>query len=199
MISFLSRRCGNVSHGVALEKSGNVNNMKRNANYWIDTLQLEPHPEGGYFRSTFRSDITIAREALPQRFNGPRPAGSSIYFLVDRENFSAFHRIQADEGWHFYAGSTLLVHIIDSAGVYSELRLGSDPEAGESFHGVVRSGVWFAARPKDPSPADPAPFALVGCALSPGFDFDDFEIAKRADLLRQFPQHRALIQQLTRG
>lgn len=161
---------------------------------WIRRLNLGPHPEGGYYRVTYASDIAIPQAVLPARFRGARPASTAIYFLIDGTNFSAFHRIQSDELWHFYDGSALLVHAIDPAGNYSEILLGSNFESGEVFQAAVKAGCWFASRVKDPET-----FALVGCTVAPGFDFEDFELAKRSGLQQKYPQHRALIEQLTRS
>jgi predicted cupin superfamily sugar epimerase len=166
----------------------------RDAAYWISSLNLTKHPEGGYYRSTYASPVWIAQSALPPGFTGPRLASTAIYFLVDGSKFSAFHRLQSDELWHFYAGSALVIHLIDPDGGHSEILLGSDPESGESFQGVVKAGCWFGARVKDSQS-----FALVGCTMAPGFDFEDFELAARAQLTGMFPQHRALIEKLTRA
>jgi predicted cupin superfamily sugar epimerase len=159
-----------------------------NAQYLIDHLGLSPHPEGGFYRVTYTSDLTISRNALPSRFQGDRAVSTAIYFLLDGEDFSALHRIAADELWHFYAGSTLIVHVIDPEGNASELLL------GEEFQAVVKAGCWFGATVQDPMG-----FALVGCTVAPGFDFADFELGKRADLVRTYPAHRELIERLTRG
>lgn len=165
----------------------------KTAAYWIDKLKLEPHPEGGFYRQTYRADLILAKDALPPQFAGPRPASTAIYFLLDGENFSAFHRLRSDELWHFYAGSTLVVHVIDTEGEYSEIKLGSDLEAAEALQAVVKAGCWFASRVQDGKS-----FALVGCTVAPGFDFEDFELAKRAELAKAYPQHRKIIVQLTR-
>jgi predicted cupin superfamily sugar epimerase len=167
--------------------------MEKSAQYWIERLRLEPHPEGGYFRQTYRSDLTIARNALPERFTGDRVASTAIYFLLEGDNFSAFHRIRSDEVWHFYAGSELIVHVLDGEGTYSSISLGSDPDAGNVFQAVVRAGSWFASHV-----ADWKSFAVVGCTVAPGFDFADFELGKRSELLREYPQHKELIERLTR-
>jgi uncharacterized protein len=161
---------------------------------WIKKLNLAPHPEGGYYRVTYASDISIPHSALPARFRGARPVSTAIYFLLDAANFSAFHRIQSDELWHFYDGSALLVHVIDASGAYSEIQLGKRVDAGEVFQAVVKAGCWFASRVKDTTT-----FALVGCTVAPGFDFEDFELAKRKELQEQYPQHSALIAQMTRS
>jgi uncharacterized protein len=167
--------------------------MPKNAQFWITKLDLTPHPEGGYFRQTYCADLIIARAALPPNFTGPRPASTAIYFLLDGENFSAFHRIRSDELWHFYAGDFLEIHVIDPDGGYSRIFLGSNPDNGENFQAVVKAGCWFASRVQDPHS-----FALVGCTVAPGFDFGDFELASRSHLSRLFPQHKSLIEKLTR-
>lgn len=177
-----------------LRYSLRVTNEAHDARYWVVKLQLEPHPEGGYYRETYRSDVTISQGALPAGFAGPRAAATAIYFLVESENFSAFHRLRSDELWHYYAGSPLLVHMIDSAGAYSSLILGNDPDAGQVPQAVVPAGYWFASHV-----ADWKSWALVGCTVSPGFDFEDFEIGQRAELIEQYPQHQKVIHRLTRS
>jgi len=164
------------------------------AQYWIDALKLEPHPEGGYFRETYRSPLAISQSALPASFAGDRSVSTAIYFLLRGEDFSAFHRIASDEMWHFYAGDPLSVHAIDSDGQSIEIKLGPDPVRGEVFQAVVPAGCWFGS-----CLAQPGTFALMGCTVAPGFDFADFEMAKRLSLLREFPQHADLIRRLTRS
>jgi len=165
----------------------------RNARYWIEKLRLDPHPEGGYFRQTYRSEVVIAREALPAGFSGARAVSTAIYFLLEGEGFSAFHRLRSDEVWHFYAGEPLLVQVIDPEGNYSRILLGSDPGAGQVLQAVVRAGCWFASHVSDWKS-----FAVVGCTVAPGFEFEDFELGKREELVARYPQHRELIERLTR-
>ncbi|MGA9978961.1 MAG: cupin domain-containing protein [Candidatus Sulfotelmatobacter sp.] len=168
--------------------------MAKDANYWIKNLRLEPHPEGGFFRQTYKADLVLPHEALPPQFTGARPASTAIYFLLERKSFSAFHRLRSDELWHFYVGAPVLIHVISESGGYSKVLLGSDPESGEALQAVVKAGCWFASHLKDSKS-----FALVGCTVAPGFDFEDFELAKRDELTRRYPQHRELIERLTRG
>jgi predicted cupin superfamily sugar epimerase len=167
--------------------------LDQNAQYWIDLLGLSPHPEGGYYRVTYKADLTIVQDALSSAFHGDRSASTAIYFLLAGSDSSAFHRIASDELWHFYAGSALIVYVIDPEGNYSELHLGGAFEAGEVFQAVVKAGCWFASRLKDA-----AGFALVGCTVAPGFDFADFELAARSELIGAYPKHRKLIEELTR-
>ena len=167
--------------------------MTRSAQYWIEQLELSRHPEGGYYRQTYQASLTIAQDALPGGFHGARAASTGIYFLLREREFSAFHRIASDEMWHFYTGSGLVVYVIDPDGRVRELHLGDHPEEGEVFQGVVNAGCWFASRMKEPTG-----FALVGCTVAPGFDFADFEMAKRSELILAYPAHRRLIEELTR-
>ena len=165
------------------------------AAFWIERLDLRPHPEGGYYRETYRAAETVAHEALPARFDRARAFSTAVYFLITRDAFSAFHRIRSDELWHFYAGGAVTLVILDAAstGELATASLGCDAARGESPQIVIPAGAWFAAEV-----AAPADFALVGCTVAPGFDFADFELGERARLLRQYPQHRGVIERLTR-
>ncbi len=163
------------------------------AKYWIDRLKLESHPEGGFFRQTYRAPLILEQSALPATFQGPRSASTAIYFLLAGEDFSALHCLAADEVWHFYAGGALLVHSIDLNGNHRVVKLGPNLEAGEQFQCVVPAGNWFGSCLEEPGT-----YALVGCTVAPGFDFAEFEMAERAVLLTQYPDHRALIEKLTR-
>jgi predicted cupin superfamily sugar epimerase len=172
------------------------------ASYWIQKLELQPHPEGGFYRQTYRADLLLPKEALPN-FKGPRPAATAIFFLLDEQNFSAFHRLQSDELWHFYLGASLIVHVIEPNGIYSCIPLGSDPEAGEVLQAVVKAGCWFASevRVKEVNVTNETggrSFALVGCTVSPGFDFEDFELGNYEELVQNSPQHIEIIGKLTR-
>jgi predicted cupin superfamily sugar epimerase len=156
------------------------------ARYWIDRLHLEPHPEGGHYRQTYRSPFTLPRSSLPG-YAGDRAASTAIYFLLAGNQFSAFHRLRSDEVWHFYAGSALIVHVIEPDGNYRQLFVGNNPEQDEVFQAVVPAGCWFGSSLRQPNT-----YALVGCTVAPGFDFADFEMARREKLAAQFPQyHRA--------
>ena len=158
----------------------------------ITRLNLARHPEGGWYRETYRATGVIPGDLLPERCAGARSFCSAIYFLLERGDISALHRIRSDELWHFYAGASLTVHVITPRGEYHPLRLGADIAAGESFQAVVPAGCWFGAE----VPAGGA-FSLVGCTVAPGFDFADFEMGNRDLLLRQFPAHAGIIRRLT--
>ena len=165
------------------------------AAFWIEHLDLRPHPEGGYFRETYRATETIAGSALPARFDGSRAVATAIYFLITRDAFSALHRIRSDEIWHFYAGDAVTLAVLDADGAakLATESLGRDLARGESPQVVIPAGAWFGAEV-----ASSGSFALVGCTVAPGFDFADFELGERASLLRQYPQHRGVIERLTR-
>ena len=167
--------------------------MDKKAAYWIDRLGLQPHPEGGYFRETYRSADEIESGALGGRFSGSRSALTSIYFLLTDESFSSLHRMRSDEVWNFHAGSALTVHVIDPKGGYRSHRVGLELDAGQEPQAVVPAGCWFGA-----TVDEPGGFALVGCTVAPGFDFADFELADREALTSRFPQHEVLITRLTR-
>lgn len=160
---------------------------------YIQLLQLQPHPEGGYYRQTYASDEQLNAAALPVRFGGDRSFSTAIYFLLDGKDYSAFHRIKSDELWHFYSGGPLHIYVIHPTGEGELLKLGNDLQNGYSFQQVVKAGCWFASKP-----ADENSFSLVGCTVAPGFDFADFEMAKEGELLEQYPKYNEWIQQLCR-
>jgi predicted cupin superfamily sugar epimerase len=159
----------------------------------IELLDLEPHPEGGYYRETYRADETIAKAALPERYAGNRRCGTAIYYLLTRETFSAIHRIKTDEIYHFYLRDPveLVLLLPDRSG--SVVVLGSDVGGGAQVQIVVRRGTWHGARL-----ADGGEYALLGTTVSPGFEFADFEVGERIELLRAYPSFRDTIIALTR-
>ncbi|MES2332761.1 MAG: cupin domain-containing protein [Bacteroidota bacterium] len=167
--------------------------MEHTASSLVERFQMLPHPEGGYYREMYRSDELIKKEALPERFPADRHFSTAIYFLLEQGNFSAFHRIQSDECWHFYTGQSLHVHVIHPAGKYELIRLGNDIASGETFQAIVPAGCWFASET-----APGGEFSFVGCTVAPGFDFADFELAKTGVLCKHFPQQQALITRLCR-
>ena len=163
------------------------------AERWIQALQLRRHPEGGWFREVYRAQETIPHHSLPTRFTGDRSFSTAIYFLLNEAEFSAFHRLKQDELWHSYDGVSLVMHMIDPTGNYSAVKLGRNIQAGEALLAVVKAGWLFGA-----TVDDPRSYSLVGCTVAPGFDFADFEIPSRKQLLEQYPQHLHIIQELTR-
>lgn len=164
--------------------------LRVNARSVVELLGLVPHPEGGHFAETFRSPLAVGSVAHP----GERRASTAIYFLLAAGEFSAFHRVRSDEVWHHYAGDVLELHSIDASGTHQRRLLGVDLVWGERPQIVIPAGVWQAARPLPGG----AGYALVGCTVAPGFEFADFEMPARESLLEAFPQHRALIESLSR-
>ncbi|MTI23599.1 cupin domain-containing protein [Fulvivirga kasyanovii] len=159
-------------------------------NEYIQVLGLQPHVEGGYYKETYKSAI----ENEYAGFSGKRSVSTGIYFLLRKGEFSAFHRIKSDEMWHFYDGDPLSVYIITNSGQLQVIKLGLDLKSGQHPQAVVPAGCWFGSRVESPGN-----FALVGCTVAPGFDFQDFEMAERGNLLADFPQHGDIITELTRG
>lgn len=154
------------------------------AAYWVSHLHLIEHPEGGYYREVYRSAEEVSSGSLPSRFDGSRSFSTSIYYLLESGDFSAFHRIKSDEVWHFYGGNPLELHIVAGA-EYRMVLIGRDLHAGHHLQYVVPHGAWFASRP-----APGSAYSLLGCTVSPGFDFADFQMGSvqevcgsRADLV----------------
>jgi predicted cupin superfamily sugar epimerase len=167
----------------------------KDARYWIERLGLTRHPEGGWFKETFRSSVVLPSLGAP--YDGVRVASTDIYFLLEAHDTSRLHRLRSEERWHFHTGGPMTVYAIFPDGTRHDLRLGSDPEAGQHFQVGVPAGSVFGARvdaTDDPERA----FALVSCTVAPGFEFVDFELCDRAALLAQYPEQRQLIEELAR-
>lgn len=169
----------------------NFSKMDKAIQDLIAYYQLSPHPEGGYYRETYRSPLIHPQHTLPIAFSGPRHSATAIYFLLVQDSFSAFHRIQSDECWHFYEGASVDIHVLHSSGQYELIRLGSDWGNGERFQAMVPAGAWFASSTN-------GAYALVGCTVSPGFDFQDFELATASSLCEAYPNYEALIKRYCR-
>lgn len=152
----------------------------------ITALGLRPHPEGGHYREVFRSACQV------QLHEVQRSAGTSILYLLSEGARSAWHRIDADEIWYFHAGNPLALHVLQPDGGLVTHRLG-DPlrDPGSVFQAVVPAGLWFSAEP-----ADPEGFALVGCAVAPGFEFSGFQLACEADISVAVQHHGGWIRRL---
>lgn len=160
-----------------------------NSNHIIQTLNLVPHPEGGYFAETYRSDAVIPEKS--GLAEGERNVSTAIYYLLRSEDISRFHRIRSDEVWHHYMGTAVTIHIIHEDGLYEARYVGQNFADGERPQCVVPAGSWFGATVDQKDG-----FALCGCTVSPGFDFDDFEMADRYMMLQAFPEHEAIIRRL---
>jgi uncharacterized protein len=157
--------------------------------YWINHLELLPHPEGGFFKETYRATETV--NELPARFDGKRNFSTAIYFLLRSQDRSVFHRIKSDEIWHFYQGSSLSIYVLKDQKLTIH-KLGSHLDKGESLQVVIPANCWFGAKVESSGS-----YALCGCTVSPGFDFQDFEMANRNDLLKKYPEYEKEIIQLT--
>ncbi len=164
--------------------------MNQKAKYYIQKLQLEKHPEGGYFREVYRAGEMMFIDAPPKKLK--RNISTSIYFLLEGSQVSKFHRLKSDEQWHFYDGSSVKVIVIDKKGKLAEIVLGKKTEYGEVFQTVIKKSTWFAAEV-----VNKRSFALIGCTVSPGFDFSDFELANCKFLSECFPKHKGLILKFT--
>lgn len=151
------------------------------AKYWIEKLQLQKHPEGGWFREIYRAKEVIPQNGLPEYFTGERNVSTSIYYLLEGDDISTFHRIKSDEVWHFYIGTSAIEILTIRNGRIEKFHLGNDFEKGQQFQVVVPKNTWFAGHLLMPDG-----YALVGCTVSPGFHFEDFEMADEK-LLQEFP------------
>lgn len=155
----------------------------------VKLLDLKPHPEGGFFRETYRAAGRIRREALPGGFSGDRNFSTAILYLLPRGAKSRLHRIASDEVWHFHLGGPLSIYELSTHGAALEVALGPDLKAGQRLQHVVPAGTWFSAEP-----AAGSPYSLVGCTVAPGFDFSDFELGKKKELLKRFAAARELVE-----
>lgn len=157
--------------------------MTQTADQLIQSLQLQPHVEGGYYAPSFVSD---------QAFDDSRALWTSIYFLLKCGEVSHFHRLTADEMWYFHGGESLTISMIHPDGRLEQVQLGMDLANGERPQVLVPRGVIFGSAMNRPG------YSLVGCMVSPGFTFGDFELFERQELLELYPQHKEVITQLTR-
>jgi predicted cupin superfamily sugar epimerase len=166
--------------------------MNKKAREYIDKLQLKPHPEGGFYKEVYRAGEIILSDHLPDRYKTSRTFSTSIYYLLEGNQVSKFHRLKSDEQWHFYDGSTLIIYVIDEGGKLKINLLGKDSQAGESYQVTILRNSWFGAELLDKSL-----FSLIGCTVSPGFDYGDFELGKRKNLLEDYPEFEDIILKLT--
>jgi predicted cupin superfamily sugar epimerase len=169
---------------------------------------VELTQEGGYYRESYRSDKCVQTNgfgdespmdivySLPTPENqlpNIRPVLTLIYYLLDGNQFSAFHKVKYDEIWHFYKGSPINLYILTDSKNLLRVQLGNDLRKNEQIHYVIKGNTWFGADLKDKSS-----YSLIGCSVSPGFDFRDFELGYRNRLKKTYPQHEHIINRLTR-
>lgn len=157
----------------------------KEAKKYIEELELKPHVEGGYYKEILKSQDTI-------QYNGKnRSLYTSILFLLEKNNVSNFHELTADEIWYFHDGMPLTIHMITKEGKYHTVKLGRNSSENEVLQYVVEKGTIFGSDVEEG-------YALVSCAVVPGFEFDDFKLFERSELLNRFPQHKEIIVKLTR-
>jgi uncharacterized protein len=157
----------------------------------IELLHLSPHPEGGYYNEIYRSEEVLSNEAIPPRYISDRNISTSIYFMLCKNQVSHFHRIQSDEIWHYYKGSSIIVHCLSKDG-YSKHTVGNGILAGQTPQLIISKGTWFAAELEDKTS-----FSLIGCTVAPGFNFEDFELGNADDLLKLYPNQKEVINRLS--
>ena len=166
--------------------------MEKTSEQWIEQLHLKPHLEGGYYAETYQSPHNLEQSGLPERYSADRLSAKAIYFLLPSDQASKFHRLKCEELWCYHCGTSLTISIIQRDGALQQFQLGPHWEQGEQFQVIVPHGVWFGARVNSPGS-----YALVSCITVPGFDFADFELADRQTLLKEYPQHKEIIEMLT--
>lgn len=149
----------------------------------VDKYAMQPHPEGGFYVETFRSTSTVQTEL------GPRSSSTAIYFLMCHGSISRLHRITSDEVWHFYLGKPItVVELVDATGGFKTTTLGPNINSGEVVQYVVKRNTWFGSYPNlDENDSIEDQFSFVGCTVSPGFEFSDFELASNAKLTADYP------------
>jgi predicted cupin superfamily sugar epimerase len=160
--------------------------MVKDANYFVEKIGMLPHPEGGFYKETYRSVDVISNSD-----GHPRNTATAIYFLLEKDNKSHFHRIKSDELWFHHVGETLEILSIQN-GKLIHTFLGSDLENGEVLQTTIPANCWFASRMKNYQG-----FGLVSCTVAPGFDFVDFEMAKKKELAEEFPQLQEIIEEMS--
>lgn len=155
------------------------------ANYYIDRLELRPHPEGGHYRELYRSEELLESKG--------RNLATSIYFLLHEGEVSHFHRLKSDEIWYYHTGGPTVVYTISNEGEFEIKELGPQIHLGQKLQIILPAGTWFAS-----TPMEGANFTLFGCVVAPGFDFKDFELADRAELIAAFPELESVIRSFTK-
>jgi len=162
------------------------------SNYWIEKLGLTQHPEGGYYREIYSSIDYVDGALLSGQYHGKRNLSTSIYFLLSSSDISHFHRLRSDEIWYFHYGSPVLIHTLDTKGKYHITVLGCNIDKEEVPQVIIPAGTIFGAEVKNDNS-----YSLVGCMVSPGFSFDDFELMDRKLLIGKYPEYKELIIKFT--
>lgn len=145
----------------------------------INALDLSPHPEGGYYKETYRSEMNVETED-----GKSRSAATGIYFLLTKEICTSWHHVSSDELWHFYKGDPLVLEIINEQGKFSKRLLNDELTRKGQFQQLIPKNCWQRAY-------STGEYTLVGCTVSPGFEFEDFEMIEEAELAEQFSEIRS--------
>jgi uncharacterized protein len=159
--------------------------LNKDAVNLIKRLKLKKHPEGGYFKQTYTADTVVNIVG----YDKPRYISTAIYYMLVGDQFSALHRVKSDELWHHYTGGSLTLYAIHNRKL-SRIKMGKS--RGEVPQVVIKANTWFAA-----SLNDKESYCLLGCTVSPGFDYNDWELAERNELIKTYPQHRTIIERYT--
>ena len=162
------------------------------AEYFVENLNMTAHPEGGFYKETFASTENISDKDLDVNFEGSRMLWTSIYFLLRDGEVSNFHRLKSDEMWYYHSGSPLTIYIISPEGKLTIEQLGLNIENGEKPQVLVPKDYIFGSAMNNEG------YALVGCNVSPGFEFRDFELFERSFLMEKYPEYKKTILKLTK-
>lgn len=162
------------------------------AEYFVKNLNMTAHPEGGFYKETFASTENISDKDLDVNFEGSRMLWTSIYFLLRDGEVSNFHRLKSDEMWYYHSGSPLTIYIISPEGKLTAEQLGLNIENGEKPQVLVPKDYIFGSAMNNEG------YALVGCNVSPGFEFIDFELFERSFLMEKYPEYKEVILKLTK-
>ncbi len=170
-----------------------VGGSKVNKEKIIKALELEPHPEGGYFKETYRSDLVISKEGLSNHYSGSRVASTAIYFLLTKEEPKSYlHKLKSDEIFHLYDGGPVEILLLYPNGDGEIQTLGRDLEKGERPQVLIPKGTWFGGLLNKT-----ASYALIGCTVAPGFEFEDFTLEISKDLAARYSDFSEMIETLT--
>ena len=155
---------------------------------WIKYLNLTAHPEGGYFNENYRNSSELN---IDEKYSGKRNLATSIYYMLEYGQFSKLHRLKSDEIWYFHHGAPLKVHVFNE-NLYQSYVLGTNLKENQLLQLIIPAGAIFGAEVLESNS-----FTILGCMVSPGFHFDDFEIIKAVEVLAIFPEQKTIIEKLT--